>query len=131
MMDKKLIEKYLKIYPQITDEIDRLDSEIKRAIDRKHICQEASIPEAQKKPMLESIEETFEICSMDYREAILAKCRIDREMRWLSEKQKKIIELRFWKEPELVEWSEVAKALNFHRSYVERIYRKVLREMIS
>ena len=131
MMDEKLIEKYLKIYPKIKEEINRLDSEYFDILKRREECEKTSMPAECKKGMLETIDAVLDDCSKELRNAFATKLSIDREFMWFNEKEKKVIELRFWNDQLYpTEWSEVAKVMNFHRSYVERIYRKALNKIL-
>ena len=120
MMDKKLIEKYLKLYPQIDMEIKRVENDLefyeKKKTEYKSNNQHGNRDEIIKKisdGLKQKHDQILEL--MNIKEYIsLALMRTDSKCR-------KIIELRLW---EMQSWDEISIAMGVSRRQTERIYQQ-------
>jgi len=120
MMDKKLIEKYLKLYPQNDMEIKRVENDLefyeKKKTEYKSNNQHGNRDEIIKKisdGLKQKHDQILEL--MNIKEYIsLALMRTDSKCR-------KIIELRLW---EMQSWDEISIAMGVSRRQTERIYQQ-------
>lgn len=130
LMDKKLIEKYLKNYPHIDEEIKRIESDIdyleKKKADYEHSPVFSKYPDILK-TVNEGLIEMHELFS----EAICAKQLIAEALGKMDYKQKRIIELRFWNGCYFsTRWSEIGTELRLHKKTAERIYRETIKTLL-
>lgn len=131
-MERKVLEEYLRIYPEINEEIHRLEMNIRDLKKKKRYYE--SIDTDERKyidSIIDSINEALRLSSEALEKNLAAKKMLDKSIPKMDIKRKKIIELRFWrKQYRPMKWSEVAAELNYSVKHVEKIYRKVLNDML-
>ena len=123
-MNKVTLEYYLKIYPDIDNEISNLEAEISALENSQH--RYSNFDDEYSKSILESINTALESCKNDLKEIYEAKAKIIKAMPKLSTKQKRIIKLR----TEHLTWKEIASILKYHPNHIQRIYKNTLRNIL-
>lgn len=125
MMDKKLIEKYLKLYPRIDEEINSLkddvayfESEKTKYADQKVLGQEYTDMDNMFMSIKEGLEEKQKLLC----EHIMARISISRALSGTNTRQKKVIELRFWNKKDLLKWDEIAGKMEISKRQAEYLY---------
>ncbi len=129
-MDRTTLEKYLRIFPEISNEIIRLESEISD-LESAKLKFNNYPPDEYTNSVLESIDAALESSKYDLKEIFNAKTKISRSLSTLTIKQRKIIELRFWNNqfsPRT--WKEIAGALKYNHVYVQRLYKNALENIL-
>lgn len=128
-MNKATLEKYLKIYPKISDEISRLEFEIcdlKNRKDKYRAFDSSEFVES----IVDTIEVALESCRDDLMEAYKARTKITKGLSKINDTERKIIELRFWDNARDMQWVDIASELNYHKKTVEKIYRGTIKKML-
>mgnify|MGYP001306443412 CR=1 FL=1 len=123
-MDKATLEYYLEIYPDIDNEISKLEAEISVLENSQH--RYSNFDDEYSKSILESINIALESCKNDLREMYEAKAKIIKAFPKLNAKQKKIIKLR----TEHQTWKEISSILKYHPNHIQRIYKNTLRNIL-
>ncbi len=132
MMDRKVMERYLKMYSEIDKELERLqvDLDYYAAEKVKYHCME--LPEEQKKSMLQTIEAACASCTNDIQEVIEARLAIARAFRDISPLQKEIIQQRFWSLKDRPDtWEMIGDNLCFHPGHLKRLFKDVMDRILS
>jgi DNA-directed RNA polymerase specialized sigma subunit len=131
-MEKSIIEKYLKIYPNIDEELIRIESEIKFLDERKMLYLSDKTPQWYRDSMMETVNASYEQWQYDLNELKEAVQKICKALPKMNCIQKKVIELRFWNGKEApTKWCEVAQKLTFHEKSIERIYKKIINTVLA
>lgn len=124
-MDKRKLEKYFSAYPGIDDEILKLEEEISD-LEKKKQYYSAEDDEFSKS-LLQTIDVALTQSRSDLSDAYDVKTFVPKVLAIMDLKQRRIIELRFWKSKETpTKWDDVARKMNYHRVYAEKIYRRAL-----
>jgi hypothetical protein len=125
-MNKKQVEKYLKMYPEIDEEILRLKGDLEYYESEKGKYKNNTfMPEEGKKEMIDHLNSLHAECMRELCEVMRAKQMIQRGLRHATELQQMIIQKRFWVKIPL-KWEDIASGMNYHRTYVERQYKSFL-----
>lgn len=128
-MDRKKIEKYLRIYPHIDKEIARLENELANLKTKKEKYNTFQIDESVN-DILETIEKTSREYLSDLNELYKIKSFIPKALNRLTTIEIEIIRLRLWDEKySVAKWSDIAKAVNYHKKSAERLYRETLKKV--
>lgn len=125
-MNKKQVEKYLMLYPEIDREIERLQNDLEYYASEKDKYQKKAIPEENRKSMIEIIDKAYHDTLSELQELIQAKQKIRKILNTATPLQRKIIEFRFWQN-QRVKWTAVADEVNYHPKSVERIYGELVK----
>jgi DNA-directed RNA polymerase specialized sigma subunit len=130
-MDKLIIERYLKIYPNIDEELLRIESEIKFLDERKALYLSEKIPGWYRDSMMGTVNASYEQWQYDLNELKEAVQKICKALPKMNCIQKRVIELRFWNGKETpTKWCDVAQKLSFHEKSIERIYKKIIHTVL-
>lgn len=136
-MDRKTLEQYLKIYPNIDEEIRRTGDEIDRL---KDVIQEYQGINRDKFPEVEHVVENVidaANSALQYHTERLrllyeTKAKFEKVITKLTPEQRKIIELRYWNgQYRPTKWKDIAKKINYHEKSVERIYKGIIDFIIA
>lgn len=131
-MDRKTMEKYLKLYPEIDSEIEKRKEELKFYQSQRERIINLNMSKEYTDSLLENINTAFSSCANELQEMIEAKIKIDRALNIISPVQKEIIKCRFWKaKGRPTPWEDVADELCYHRVHVLRLYKDALNKMVS
>lgn len=137
VMDRKTLEEYLKIYPEIDEEIQRTENEIERL---KTVIQDYQAIDLNKFPEVDHVitgvinaaNSALRYHTERLRMLHETKAKMEKAFTKLSFEQRKIIELRHWNgQYRPTKWKEVAKRLNYHEKSVERLYRGIIDLIIA
>lgn len=120
-MDKKQMEKYLKMYPEIDREIERLQGNLEYYASERERYQKAVIPEKERESMIKTIDRAYRGTASELHEAIQARRTIEMALNAATPFQRTIIEFRFWQKRRVL-WADVAEQFNYHQKSIERIY---------
>jgi DNA-directed RNA polymerase specialized sigma subunit len=124
VMDKKLIEKYLKEYPDYEKEIERCETEQKDLESKYLKYSSASYNNSNyAKNMLATVEETLNDIAQELKKLYAVEMTIRR----MNRIQRKIAKLRFC---EGKSWDDIAKELKFSKGYVQRVYKNAFSEVV-
>jgi hypothetical protein len=129
LMEKKQMEKYLKMYPEIDREIERLKGNLEYYAAEKEKYQKKDMPEDSKNEMIEHIDRMHAASTRELCELMEAKHIIQRGLRQATDIQHNIVKQRCWQDRPL-RWEDIANGMNYHRTYVEKQY-KIFLEAIS
>jgi DNA-directed RNA polymerase specialized sigma subunit len=128
-MDKSTIEKYLRIYTSCIDEMSKLETEISNLESTKKKY-ESKIDD-RSRSMIETLDAAIVSAKKDLEETTLAYITVTKMCSSLNQKEKKILELRFWNNQHfLTKWNEVAEKLGCDRCHVERIYKNIIQNAL-
>jgi len=131
-MDRKAMERYLKMYPVMDKELERLQNDIDYYIAEKEKYQGMKLPEEQKKSMIQTIEAACTSCTKEIQEIMKARLVIERTFRDISPLQKEIIQRRFWCSKERPDtWETISDRLSYHPTYLKRLFKDVMVRLIS
>jgi predicted esterase YcpF (UPF0227 family) len=130
-MDKKTMEECLQLYPKIDEEIKRHEDNIKYYKDNKNSMIKDGLDDICS-GVIESIDLALKMDSSELENLYEAKAKVSYVFPRLSLIDKKIIEIRFWKNPyELTKWKEVADEIKYNRCTIERKYKKILEKILD
>jgi DNA-directed RNA polymerase sigma subunit (sigma70/sigma32) len=131
-MDRKQMERYLKMYPELDNELERLQGDLKYYAAEKMKYQSMKLPEEQKKNMLQTIEGACAACAKEIQEVMKARFAIERTFRDISPLQKEIIQRRFWSSKGRPDtWEMLGDKLCFHPVYLKRLFKDVMDRILS
>ncbi len=131
-MDRKVIERYLKMYPELDKELERLQGDLDYYAAEKEKYQGMELPEEQKKSMLQTIEAACASCAKDIQEVMKARFSIERAFRDISPLQKEIIQQRFWSSKDRPDtWETIGDKLRFHPVYLKRLFKDVMDRILN
>jgi hypothetical protein len=131
-MDRKVMERYLKMYPELDKELERLHGDLNYYVDEKAKYQGMKLPEEQKENMLQTIEGACASCTKEIQEVMKARFAIERTFRDISPLQKEIIQQRFWSSKgRLDTWEMLGDKLCFHPVYLKRLFKDVMDRILS
>jgi hypothetical protein len=122
-MDKKTIERYLRIYPDIDKEIDRLETELNDIQEK--IKKYKNSSNTFSVSALNTFQSAYDSCSEELCNAITARVAIRKAYYALKPTQKGIIAYRFWQNRR-IRWVDVAQEFQYSRKHVEKIYAQFL-----
>ena len=125
MMDKKLIEKYLKLYPRIDEEIKNLEDDVDFFKTEIAEYESRSIFSRNDTENLESAKEGLQEAADLCFEHMKAKLAIRRA---LSIFNRQLIELHFWKS-ETAKWDEVAKEMGISKRTAAKMYKEFIEKV--
>lgn len=131
-MDRKAMERYLKMYPELDKELERLQGDLDYYAAETKKYQSMEIPGEQKKSMLQTIEAACASCTKEIQEVMKAKFSIERAFRDISPLQKEIIQQRFWSSKGMPDtWETIGDKLCFHPGHLKRLFKDVMDRIIS
>lgn len=138
-MDRKTFEEYLKIYPNIDEEIERTEKEIERlknVIREYHfqLIDSHKIPEVSHviEGVIDAANSALRYHTERLNQLRIADFKIRRAFAELSLDERKIIALRFWNNSYFpAKWRDVASALKYDRCTVERKYKKIIERVLA
>jgi hypothetical protein len=117
-------------YPNIDNEISRLESEID-SLEQTIGKYEVQEDEFQKN-LLATTQGALYLVQSDLENAYQVKYLISRTYSKMSIQEREIIKSRFWSDDSgLVPWKEVCFKAGYHRSSVEKMYKKILERALS
>lgn len=131
-MDRKALEEYLRIYPEIDDEIKQTENEIERL---KKVIQDYQTIDYNKFHGIEHVIVGVIDAANSALQYHMERLKLMHEMKakmekvWtkLSLEQRRIIEFRYWNgQYRPTKWKDIAKKLNYHEKSVERIYKGII-----
>jgi hypothetical protein len=126
-MDKKLLRKYIDIYPTIDIEIENCERNILELEVKKDIYVKSDFDCDYIKPIIESLKESMKTNVAELSNLLTAKKKINTALSNMSTTQRRIIELRHWSgQCYPTRWADISKKLNFHKKSVERIYKSII-----
>lgn len=131
-MERKVMERYLRMYPELDKELERLQADLEFYAAEKTKYQDMTLPEEQKKSMLQTIDAACDSCTKDIREVMIARFAIERTFRDISPLQKEIIQQRFWSSKGRPDtWEAISDKLRFHPVYLKRLFKDVMDRLLS
>jgi len=131
-MDRKTLEEFIRMYPDIDKEIRRIEDEVERL---QKVIQDYQSFDNSKLPdvvhVIESVVDAANEALKYQKERLIqlheAKIKFEKALAKLTPEQRAVIELRYWNgQYRPTRWKEVAKYLNYHVKSVERIYKGVI-----
>ncbi|MFA5322142.1 MAG: hypothetical protein WC373_05655 [Smithella sp.] len=120
-MDKQQVEKYLRMYPEIDEEIERLQGNLEYYKSEKEKYRKKLMPEDEKKSMLDTMCDAYKETLVELQDIMVAKRAIERALNAATPLQRTIIKFRFWQKKRVL-WAEVAEEINYHAKHIERAY---------
>lgn len=117
-MNKKKLEEYLIIYPNIDNQIDNLENELDNLLKKIEKYKNSNIDASS---ILKTLQAAYVSCNEELGETIKAKAAIQKAFHKATPTQLNIIEYKFWRRRRTT-WADVAEEFNYHPKSVERIY---------
>lgn len=131
-MDRKAMERYLIMYPEMDAEIEKLEEELNYYQSQKNKIISMNLPKEHTDSILEKINYGYLSCANELQEIIEAKTKIGIALNDMTATQREIIEYRFWEtKGRPTPWDDVAYELCFHRVHIMRLYKDALNKMVS
>jgi vacuolar-type H+-ATPase subunit I/STV1 len=123
MMDKKEIEKYIKLYPRIDEEIKSLEDDLK-FYESKKTEYEINNPHKLRDDLIEKIDNGLSQKHDEILELMSIKEYISIALKRAGTDCRKIVDLRLWKRRS---WNEISDEMNIGNRQAERIYKQIFR----
>ncbi len=123
MTDKKLIEKYLKLYPRIDKEINEMESDLKFYESRKTEY-ESNNQHKNRDDLIGRIDAGLKQKHDEIFELMFIKEYISNALRRVDADCRQIIELRLWKNKH---WNDITPVIGVSQRQSERIYQQIFR----
>ena len=126
MIDKRQIESYLLLYPKIDEEIKSLEEDLKFFENEKNKYENQTVLNKIDSEMLEAAKDGYDEKLQLLCEHTKAKIAIMRSLSKAGFRNRKVIELRFWKHGVPSKWDDVARIMGISKSSAERFYREFI-----
>ena len=125
-MNRKTFIEYLKLYPEISEEIRWREDNVKYFKDQKQEFINSGLEELCNDIII-ALDTALEFTNMELKDLYFTEIKADYALPRMNLRQKQLLQMRLWDEKS---WRQIAKVCGKHRSSVEREFKRIIDKML-